>query len=89
MSCREPPPQNSIQIHSLLALQTEEDICEGPAASRLKEMNQKTGVLPYVAAVIRHYVGMLAALHDDNLLLDDGKIILCGGRQRQSKHVYY
>lgn len=38
---------------------------------------------PYVAAVIRHYVGMFTALHYDDLLLDDRKIIVCGTRRRK------
>lgn len=50
-----------------------------------KKGNTDTDSSPYVAAVIRHYVGMFAALHYDNFLLDDREIILCGTRQRESE----
>lgn len=37
--------------------------------------------VPYVAAIICHYVWMFAAFYYDNFLLDDREIILCGIRQ--------
>lgn len=43
-----------------------------------------TDILPYVAAIIRHYVRVFAALYYDNFLLDDRKVILCGSRQRDT-----
>lgn len=54
---------------------------------RSKQINiQRNGDgQPYVAAEIRHDVGMLAALNDDDFLLDDGEIVFCGDRQALSK----
>lgn len=54
-----------------------------------ERVNTGTDSLPYVTAIICHYVGMFAALYYDDLLLDDRKIILCGTRQREKMHVNY
>lgn len=90
MSCRDPPPQNSIQIHSLLALQMEEEACKLTTVSAINNRgrgNTEADSSPYVAAIIRHDVGMFAALHDDDFLLDDGKIVLCGDKGTQNTRV--
>lgn len=47
---------------------------------RRRRRKAKRNNWPNVAAIISHYVGMFAALYDDNFLLDDGEIVLCGSR---------
>lgn len=76
-----------MQIHSLLALQMEEETCKLTTVSAINNRergNTDADSSPNVAAIIRHDVGMFAALHDDDFLLDDGKIILCGDKETQN-----
>lgn len=75
-----------MQIHSLFALCAEILVhnLQLTFIVSLTGANAPAAALPYVAAVVRHDVGMLAAFHNDDLLLDDGEIILCGIRRGDS-----
>lgn len=72
----------------MLALQTEkEDLCVNSEVKKTGGRKEReTGISPNVAAIICHDVAVLAALYDDDFLLDDRKIVLCGVRHR--RHVF-